>query len=226
MARIFSPAEAEKNNIAERYIKSIVNNKARQRSQEDFYHELYGRITEKYPVRGSIRKFFIPDEQVGSQSALEWYNVYLKRLNDLQKSRTRGRLTLDDEAIIPYPFKSKASKYLQKHSSVKYEVIPTNPIVDKEQFQKPTFSKHFGTYEIDLVYYLTNPNNKNPYLFCINVNTRYLVIIPLPYKTDSAIKDGFNEILHQFRLSNEKYHTDRFVINHIKGDGERGFNSR
>ncbi|KAA6398336.1 MAG: hypothetical protein EZS28_006144 [Streblomastix strix] len=84
-----------------------------------------------------------------------------------------------------------------------------------EQFGRPYFSYYIGSWEIDIAFSM-NPELvriNQIYLFCININTKYLVVYPLHDKSQEEIRKAlFNLVQHQ-------------NMTHIRGDGEKGFAS-
>jgi hypothetical protein len=85
---------------------------------------------------------------------------------------------LDD--VLAYPWRSKANKSPKAHPDTSYEITPRQKVISKPiqrgQF-RPTFSKQFGTREIDYVLNLTSlmndENDSDIDLLCINVNSGY-----------------------------------------------------
>ncbi|KAA6396295.1 MAG: hypothetical protein EZS28_008180 [Streblomastix strix] len=122
---------------------------------------------------------------------------------------------------IKFPFKSKIKAYEQVHGvkledDKKQQVVPDYQIKQlPEKFGRPYFSYEFGSWEIDIVFSM-NPGLvriNQIYLFCINVNTKYLVVYPLHSKSQEDIEKALqNLVQHQH-------------VTHIRGDGEKGFAS-
>jgi hypothetical protein len=112
--------------------------------------------------------------------------------------------------MLEFPFKSKA-----KRQSTKIPVSDSH--YKRKDLSKPNFSFTHGCWEIDLVFGLLSGNdeetpfNRDIHLFCINVNTRYLVVFPIPDKTKESILRCLTMLM------------DTYEVSHLKGDGERGF---
>jgi hypothetical protein len=137
-------------NEVNKFINSIVNFKSKQRTNSQFYLDLYKHFHKGEPSRERLPvKTFIPIDKVGSKTALEWFNIYSQKLSDLYETRRDSRRRLPEDDIIAYPFKSKQLKFFQKHPEVKSEVRPTDKRLDKKAFQRPSFSKYHDTWEID-----------------------------------------------------------------------------
>jgi hypothetical protein len=79
----------------------------------------------------------------------------------------------------------------------------------KKHYSKPDFSFEHGAWEIDLAFNLFEAGDI--YLFCININTKYLVV----YKLTSKTKEEIIKCLTDLRKHHE--------VRSLKGDGERGF---
>ena len=98
----------------------------------------------------------------------------------------------------------------------KTEAIPDwNTKALQKRHQRPYFSPVHHSWEIDIVH-IHNPANGNllrTYLFCININTKYLVVIPITNKTSTEIKRAITELIYQVR------------VEHIRGDYEGAFTS-
>jgi hypothetical protein len=101
--------------------------------------------------------------------------------------------------------------------------VPDYRLKPLNKFQRPYFSPKRNSYEID---YVTQTDPDRPqdfvfYLFCINLNTRYLTVRGLDYKTFPtnentvlAFEEIYNHILTNFR-DNE--------IKHLRGDADKAF---
>jgi hypothetical protein len=81
--------------------------------------------------------------------------------------------------------------------------------LDKKLFKKPTFSQEPGCWEIDIVFNLLITGDQ--YLFCININTRYLVVYQLATRHAEVIAGVIDNL------------QKNFLVTAIRGDGERGF---
>lgn len=86
-----------------------------------------------------------------------------------------------------------------------------------QQYYRPYFSPYTNSYEIDYVFI---PNFEKPqvYLACININTKYLFMIPVKRRsiadTDECITQINSTIAKQFPGSS---------IQHIRGDADSAF---
>jgi hypothetical protein len=110
---------------------------------------------------------------------------------------------------MEYPFKSKI-KYFHPSVDLKqtHSEFRRGPL---DKLQRPYYSPTTGSWEIDVVY-APNPRFKyNPvyYLFCVNINTKYLVVFQLKHgHSQPEISDCINKL--------RDYH----FISNIRGDGE------
>ena len=80
----------------------------------------------------------------------------------------------------------------------KTEAIPDwNTKALQKRHQRPYFSPVHHSWEIDIVH-IHNPANGNIlrlYLFCININSKYLVVIPIKDKSSNEIRRALSELL-------------------------------
>ena len=110
----------------------------------------------------------------------------------------------------PYPFKSKFKKYKKDYPETRLSQTTPDKQLDKKLLQKPSYGKHPGTWEIDHVFNLVD--NGDSWLFCININTRFLVIYETPEISESVIK-CLTELKNQYEVRT------------IKCDGSNAYNS-
>jgi hypothetical protein len=122
--------------------------------------------------------------------------------------------------------------------------VPDYNIKRLQRFERPYFSPHRDSYEIDyfiavgkgadflrygdLVNDPLPPNIgindivKKKYLFCININTRYLFVYPLKVNRESKL-DITQELLDEINVALiEKFGVDR-MMKHIRGDADKTF---
>ncbi|KAA6371512.1 MAG: hypothetical protein EZS28_032961 [Streblomastix strix] len=160
------------------------------------------------------------DVQIGGKTLLEWYVIYqteaqkynapLKRAKSIRRQDiNRAHVTEQIKRIgqppaplSQFPFKSKIKLYEQIN-----QIKITNPIQIKDikvkplsKLQRPYFSPKLGSWEIDLVFGI-NPvtQRRQHYLFAININTKYLVVIPLIVDEKNAryILDALTKLIKQ-----------------------------
>jgi hypothetical protein len=199
------------------FMKDFASKLAKERKtydENDFLNELNKLLAEEVYL-----ETIIADRRLA-----DWYLFYKELKNQEFEKKNIGKRIAKGE--IPYPWKSKASKFLKTNPKTILETPTHDPIITKKALKriyKPTFSKFFGSWEIDLVFNLTG-NMNDIHLFCINVNTRYLFVEKMQNKTEIIAE--MTKIFVKCNRLNEKYNTDRFAINHLKGDGDRSFISR
>ena len=128
-----------------------------------------------------------------------------------RKFLRQNRIDVDADDIIPYPFKSKIKEYKQRFPNTPYEDIPVDPKVKSKtrKLEKPYFSPEPYSWEIDLVFNLLDQGDI--YLFCININTKYLVIYKVKSKSANDVLPALEDLRNNFQ------------VNSIKGDSERSF---
>ncbi|KAA6361449.1 MAG: hypothetical protein EZS28_043024, partial [Streblomastix strix] len=122
-------------------------------------------------------------------------------------------------ALAPkqYPFKSKIAHFKKLHGKSPDKIQDTPPdyqIKPLSKLNRPYFSPKLGSWEIDLVFSMDERiiRANQIYLFCININTKYLVVFPLRDKSASQIKNALQILVKNYHVTN------------IRGDGEKGFN--
>ncbi|KAA6395329.1 MAG: hypothetical protein EZS28_009144 [Streblomastix strix] len=93
------------------------------------------------------------------------------------------------------------------------EIPPDYQIKPLSKLSRPYFSPKLGSWEIDLVFSMDERiiRANQIYLFCININTKYLVVFPVRDKSASQIKNALQIIVKNYHVTN------------IGGDGEKGF---
>ncbi|KAA6383873.1 MAG: hypothetical protein EZS28_020596, partial [Streblomastix strix] len=101
-----------------------------------------------------------------------------------------------------------------KSPEQKQEIPPDYQIKPLSKLNRPYFSPKLGSWEIDLVFSMDERiiRANQIYLFCININTKYLVVFPLRHKLAGQIKNAFQILVKNYHVTN------------IRGDGEKGFN--
>ncbi|KAA6375709.1 MAG: hypothetical protein EZS28_028765 [Streblomastix strix] len=172
--------------------------------------------------------------QIGGKILLEWFEIYQTEAEKYNAPQRRARSIRSQDSNRSYvteqiqkinqphkplslfPFKSKIKQY-EKINNVK--IVQQTQIKDAKvkplnKLQRPYFSPKLGSWEIDLVFGV-NPvtRRRQHYLFAININTKYLVVIPLIVDEKNAT----------FILAALKKLINQVYVNNISGDGETGF---
>lgn len=94
---------------------------------------------------------------------------------------------------IAYPFKSKVDRYIadndldESFKQVEQFTNPTIPNRNKlcKTLMRPYYSPKPGCWEIDHVFNLCKQGDS--WMFCINVNTRYLVVYEIPERANDVL---------------------------------------
>lgn len=123
------------------------------------------------------------------------------------------RQTITDNSL-PYPFKSKLKQYQKEHPNVQYVEIPEQPKVNYKELYRPYFSRELGAWEIDHCFDMLEKGDA--WLFCVNVNTRYLVVYKC--KFHKGHKENARETLDQLKLFVKDYEPKS-----IRGDGSSAY---
>ena len=150
---------------------------------------------------------------IGSISLKEWFNIYTNehdrkynpnKIDNQNKKQIRNEIkerhkVPASEKEIGYPFRSK-----RKTS------IPVDPLIRKEQLTRPYYSPYPHSWEIDHADNIIEQGDK--YFFCINVNTRFLVLFKGP-ETTEFVRKSLQELIKRFKVKS------------IRGDGAKCFTS-
>ncbi|KAA6380578.1 MAG: hypothetical protein EZS28_023896 [Streblomastix strix] len=144
-------------------------------------------------------------------------NICVPRLRNKPRTQAQNQIQPDHGPILEYPFKSKIQHFKKLHgkSPDKIQDIPPDyQIKPLSKLNRPYFSPKLGTWEIDLVFSMNERiiRANQIYLFCININTKYLVVFPLRDKSAGQIKNALQILVKNYHVTN------------IRGDGEKGFN--
>ena len=121
-----------------------------------------------------------------------------------KKFLRQNRINIDNNDIIPYPFKSKIKEYKTRFPNTPYQDIPVDPKVESRtrKLEKPYFSPEPHSWEIDLVFNLLEQDDI--YLFCININTKYLVVYRVKSKRADDILPSLEDLRNKFEIKRHK----------------------
>ncbi|KAA6378809.1 MAG: hypothetical protein EZS28_025665 [Streblomastix strix] len=164
------------------------------------------------------------DIQIGGKSISDWYDIYLteaqqyntpkKEANSIRRVSQQSQDNEQDDQLSLFPFRSKIKQY--ERINKEKITIPTQikdiQVKPLSKLQRPYFSPKIGSWEIDIIFG-TNPLTRRTrlYLFAININTKYLVVIPMKDKSSEQLKIALKKLIKQV------------YVNNIRGDGETGF---
>lgn len=170
---------------------------------------------------------FAQETTIGTKTIAEWYDHYCERFDLAKKSIQQendetyrpkpkpkppkpskpkdDKRPVHSEDIIAYPFKSKIDQYRQDiDRNVIYVEPPKQPRVQYDLLKRPYFSQEPGCWEIDHCFDMIEEGDS--WMFCINVNTRYLVVYPIP-ETGKDVYESLKDL------------SKRFPVKSIRGDG-------
>ncbi len=147
------------------------------------------------------------------------YNYYRKEFTRLRDLHFRPKPIQRQEKHLPYPFQTprKRNKYMKVNPSASYLVkIPDKKIKPlKDKYMKPNFSPHPYCWEMDHLQY---DKNTVPYLFLINVNTRYLYVMLVRDKSKLETIQALRHFISEEQSLNHP-------VKNIKADGDIGFSA-
>jgi hypothetical protein len=146
-------------------------------------------------------------------------------------------LTVDDEDVVvgdmelrprrprPKPKPKNPRRVLEPDFLDDMEIrkkVPDYQVKPLLRFQRPYFSPHFNSYEMDYVntgkfFDERNKTKVQNYLFVININTKYLISIPLPMGAAPSIERTMEALSQVFEKLLPK------KIDSLRGDGDTAF---
>ena len=176
----------------------------------------------------------LKDYKYGNKTLEEWYEEYIRRFTIKQNEDKKSKKpkpkpqqpTRPDarEDVIAYPFRSKISKYRKNNPTleIQYNKIPAIQRIPEKQLYRPYFSPEPGGWEIDFAFKICNDNDKtdneenitDTWLFCININTRYLEVYYCARKSVNHVFASLQDLIQ------------KHPVKSIRGDGESAFKSQ
>ncbi|KAA6367615.1 MAG: hypothetical protein EZS28_036858 [Streblomastix strix] len=153
----------------------------------------------------------------GSKFIDQWYQIYRtetqkynipKRQLLPKRPQPMPKQEIEEQLIITNPYRTK-SRQASQNLIQDYQLKPL------KRLQRPYFRPKSGSYEIDLAFsYDTIKHREQIYLFAININTKYLVVIPIIDKSAAQLKNALTKLI------NSQY------VNNIRSDGEKGLTAQ
>ena len=176
----------------------------------------------------------LKDYKYGTKTVKEWYDEYIRRFTIKQKEDKKAKKpkpkpqqpkrpdARDD--VIAYPFRSKISKFRRQNPDVdiKYNRRPSIERIPEKQLYRPYFSPYPGAWEIDFAFKICNDNDKtdneenitDTWLFCVNINTRFLEVY---YCARKSVNHTFASLQDLMK---------KHPVKSLRGDGESAFKSQ
>jgi hypothetical protein len=99
--------------------------------------------------------------------------------------------------------------------------VPDYRLKPLKKFQRPYFSPQRDSYEMDYVIQTYGGHRKN-YLFCINLNTRYLMAYSLELD-ETSTTEGTRRLLEEMNAELAVNFGGKRFIKHLRGDGDSAF---
>ena len=163
-------------------------------------------------------------QRMGTCTLNEWKDIFTKQWKeetkpkkdkDKQQKRIdeKNRRRIEHSGTVPYPFKSKIKAYEKKNPDVQYEQTVSDLGFDKKtlkNLKRPYYSKYPGCWEIDHAFHVGEQGDE--WLFCVNVNTRYLVVYPIPEQAE-AVHKSIKDLMSRFKVTS------------IRGDGSVSYSN-
>lgn len=194
------------------------------------FQDAYKEIKMKYVGSKTVEEWY-HDYKFWRTNALYEHDLYAKRVQRKKsiskpKDSTAKRAATRPDATgveMAYPFKSKINQYKRKNPNVDvvYNEIPVIQRLPEKQLQRPYFSNERGGWEIDFAFNICNDKDKHEneektidtWLFCININTRFLEVYHCKRKDKNSVFLSLQDLIN--------HHT----VSSIRGDGEKAFDS-
>ena len=162
--------------------------------------------------------------RIGTRTLNEWMNMFtelwnakpkIKKDKDKQQKRIdeKNRRRIQHTGRVPYPFKSKIKAYEKNNPDVQYEQTVSDLGFDKKtlkNLKRPYYSKYPGCWEIDHAFNVGEQGDK--WLFCVNVNTRFLVVYPIAEQAED-VQRSIEDLMSQFKVTS------------IRGDGSVSYSN-
>ncbi|KAA6370533.1 MAG: hypothetical protein EZS28_033940 [Streblomastix strix] len=119
------------------------------------------------------------------------------------------RRNIESESITCLALDPKCY-YMENNMSQKVTMKLKGPL---SKLNRPYFSPNLGSWEIDLVFSKNERiiRDNQIYLFCVNINSKNLVVFPIRDKSAGQIKNALQILVKNYHVTN------------IRGDGEKGF---
>ena len=151
------------------------------------------------------------------------YTQYKKDYNNYHKHDPVMPAVAPD-LTLPFPFRSKLNEFKkgQKQGLFNDEIKFTDEESDKKakklknELSRPSFAPYPYSWEIDHLQY---DKNHITYLFCLNINTRYLYVIPVNNKSAQETRKAIETLIEK------EQNNFNHPVNNIRGDGDKGFES-
>lgn len=170
----------------------------------------------------------------GNKTVQEWYDEYVRRFTDKQNEDKKSKKPKPKpqqpkrpdarEDIVAYPFRSKIAKYRKNNPTlnIQYHNIPSIQRIPEKQLYRPYFCPEIGGWEIDFAFKICNDNDKtdneenimDTWLFCVNINTRYLEVYYCAKKSVDHVFTSLNKLIQKHNVKS------------LRGDGESAFKSQ
>ena len=161
---------------------------------------------------------------MGSRTLQDWIGIFTQLWNakpKIKKDKDKKQKRIDEKnrrriqyiGTVPYPFKSKIKAYEKKNPNVQYEQTVSDLGFDKKtlkNLKRPYYSKYPGCWEIDHAFHVGEQGDE--WLFCVNVNTRYLVVYPIPEQAE-AVHKSIKDLMSRFKVTS------------IRGDGSVSYSN-
>ncbi|KAA6379967.1 MAG: hypothetical protein EZS28_024506 [Streblomastix strix] len=130
----------------------------------------------------------------------ELYKQYLDKFQEyhiLKESRHKEHIEKSSKSAISKSINANQQDIINpfdKQNKIKdYKLKPL------KQFYRPYLSKSLGSWEIDIVF-----DGKQHYLFCININTKYLVVYEKQNITQTEILRCLDQLIKQQQVTNQR----------------------
>ena len=149
------------------------------------------------------------------------YTQYKKDYNNYHKHDPVLPAVTPD-MTLPFPFRSKLKEFEKGqekgfwNNEIKFTDEPSDKQAKrlKNELSRPSFAPYPYSWEIDHLQY---DKNHITYLFCLNINTRYLYAIPVNNKSAQETRKAIEILINKER---ENFN---HPVNNIRGDGDKGF---
>ncbi len=197
--------------------------------KEKIYDELLDDIEPKGISKKQFQTYLKRSIPEAMEHLDELYNHYRTQLINKQERMKKTKpkppnIDIGKDFVLPYPFQTqrKRKDFMNNNEDFSFNPnkthlvkIPDKKIKPLKKLMRPNFAPNPYSWEIDHLQY---DIHTVPYLFILNINTRFLYAMHVNGK---SLDESIAAIDRFIDLEQDLGHP----VNNIKGDGDKGFQS-
>ncbi len=198
--------------------------------KEKIYDDLLDDIQPKSISKNQFETYLrrnIPDAMEHLDELYRHYRTQLINKQERMKKKNKHKpptIAITDDFVLPYPFQTvrKRNDFINNNNDFKFNPnkshlmkIPDKKIKPLKKLMRPNFAPNPYSWEID---HLQFDVHTVPYLFILNINTRFLYAIQVDGKSLDETIDAIEDFIKSEQVLGHPVHN-------IKGDGDKAFAS-